>query len=647
MTLRGSWGVLTGMVIGLSAVVAPAQVVISEIMYNPTGTDFDTATGVSREWVELFNAGRETIDLVGWRLEDLQDGELAAPFPARTILRPFESLVVTGDTATFDSIWGTGVRRVGVTGFPTLTNSPSAVEDVVALRNAAGAVVDSVNYDDAAPWPVDSPDGESISLLPRSIGATANDVGGAWLPSMGGVYGARYARGASGGDRGSPGSVATVPQAAFAPSPDAVWSMAVLPDTQNYAKSSVDRAIFTQQTTWIRDNRDAHNIRFVLHEGDIVNQNSQVTPTSGDQSANQQWQNAKASMAVLDGFVPYAIVPGNHDFGTTNAQTRATQLNTYFRAADNALVDPVRGGTLKGMMNPGEIQNAYHTFTAPDGREMLVVALEWGPRQVAVDWARGVVARPELADHTAVLLTHAYMYNDETRLDWSRNLDSNPSNDQGGNPHSYSTSADTHDGQDLWNELVSPNEQFEMVFSGHIGGDGTGYLASRGARGQTVHQMLLDTQFESNGGNGWLRVVEFLADGRRARVRTYSPLYGLEKTDAANRFEFYVSPLLPGDFNDDGHVNAADYTVWRDLVGNRVTAWSSADGDGDGLVGQADLSVWRTHYGQSRAASTASAAVPEPTAAGLLVVAAAAHLASRRASSPNAKGRVACRRQRR
>ena len=65
-------------------------------------------------------------------------------------------------------------------------------------------------------------------------------------------------------------------------------------------------------------------------------------------------------------------------------------------------------------------------------------------------------------------------------------------------------------------ELVSKHENFELVFSGHIGGDGTGRMTSVGDAGNVVHQMLIDTQFEENGGNGWFRLVEFLNDKPRS-----------------------------------------------------------------------------------------------------------------------------------
>lgn len=585
---------------------AQAQVILSEVMYNPDGSD------TSREWVELYNTGPGTIDLAGWRVEDVQDGQVSAALPS-TLLMPGAAVVVTGDSGLFDAQWnptGSAVPRVEVADFPTFANSPSTVNETVAIRNSAGVLVDLVNLDDQGDWPRDSPDGSSIAVLPGYLSANGNDAGAAWKPSMAGVYGASFAFGPSGeGDRASPGVVVPTSQAPFAPSPDAAWSMVVLPDTQSYVKSSADTAIFQQMTQWVVDHRDAFGVEFVVHEGDIVNQNSQVEPRSGDQSADQQWQNAKAAMSLLDGVVPYALSPGNHDYGTTNAQDRTTQFNDYFKPDDNPLVDPQQGGTLRSAMTPGQVENALHEFTAPDGREMLVLATEWGPRQAAVDWANAALRPTKFADHTAVLLTHAYMFHDETRYDRQRNLDADPDNDQGGNPHSYDTAGDTLDGEELWNELVSPNGAFEMVLSGHVGGDGTAYLASEGERDQTVHQMLFNTQFEVYGGNGWLRVLEFLDDGRTVRVRTYSPFHDLQKTDGANAFEFTVSPLRPGDYNGDGVVDAADYTVWRDAEGQSVAAWSSADGDGDGTVDQSDYAVWEANYGS---ASEPARAVPEP-----------------------------------
>lgn len=56
---------------------------------------------------------------------------------------------------------------------------------------------------------------------------------------------------------------------------------------------------------------------------------------------------------------------------------------------------------------------------------------------------------------------------------------------------------------------------------------------------------------------------------------------------------------LTGDYNDDGVVDAADYTVWRDTLGDSVPSYSGADGDGSGLIDQDDYLVWKSNYGST------------------------------------------------
>lgn len=72
-----------------------------------------------------------------------------------------------------------------------------------------------------------------------------------------------------------------------------------------------------------------------------------------------------------------------------------------------------------------------------------------------------------------------------------------------------------------------------------------------------------------------------------------------------------TAAVLPGDYNRDGMVDAADYVLWRNTQGQTVTAGSGADGNSDGQITSADFSVWRSHFGQ--AAGTGSGVVPAGT----------------------------------
>ena len=54
---------------------------------------------------------------------------------------------------------------------------------------------------------------------------------------------------------------------------------------------------------------------------------------------------------------------------------------------------------------------------------------------------------------------------------------------------------------------------------------------------------------------------------------------------------------VAGDYNQDDSVDAADYTVWRDSLGDNVAAGTGADGSGNGVIDQDDYNIWSNNYG--------------------------------------------------
>lgn len=83
---------------------------------------------------------------------------------------------------------------------------------------------------------------------------------------------------------------------------------------------------------------------------------------------------------------------------------------------------------------------------------------------------------------------------------------------------------------------------------------------------------------------------------------------------------------LVGDYNGDGVVNAADYTVYRDNIGGdaaAVFAAGSRDPGNVGPIGSSDYVSWRANFGNSGAGTIqfALSAVPEPSTFGLIAVA--------------------------
>jgi hypothetical protein len=139
------------------------DIVINEIMYNApeSGTD-------SLEFIEFYNNSDFAVNLQNWYLSEGVD----FVFPDIELL-PGEYLVIAVNAnAVFDAFGVDALQWAG----GALGNGGEDIE----LRNADGEVVDYVDYDDAAPWPV-APDeyGPSLALKDPSLD---NSLAANWLP---------------------------------------------------------------------------------------------------------------------------------------------------------------------------------------------------------------------------------------------------------------------------------------------------------------------------------------------------------------------------------------------------------------------------------------------------------------------------------
>jgi fibronectin-binding autotransporter adhesin len=77
----------------------------------------------------------------------------------------------------------------------------------------------------------------------------------------------------------------------------------------------------------------------------------------------------------------------------------------------------------------------------------------------------------------------------------------------------------------------------------------------------------------------------------------------------------FIPSVLSGDFNNDGIVDAVDYTVWRNNFGDTTEADINNAGDGLNGVDAGDYTLWKASYGNTAPGSGGggmASVVPEP-----------------------------------
>lgn len=329
------------------------------------------------------------------------------------------------------------------------------------------------------------------------------------------------------------------------------WSMIMIPDIQNYVKWGRNQPILELMTAWIEDNIDTLNIRMVVCVGDLVQNNEKITNDyDGNQSTQRQWEAASGAFERLNGKVPYIAATGNHDYSVDRAGNRTSRYNEFFSVDKNFLNAKHLVQNSRDEQEQQTLANSAYEIKGKNGRDYLFMTMEYAPRDTVVNWAKNVAAMEEYKDHRIVLVTHSYVTpkdelgaNDTKWLMWEPyRVDDKILKSSG------ISLPKSNNGQQIWEKLVKPAGNIEMVLSGHFAGEG--YKKGTNDQGTPVHQILFDAQAmggggrSGNGGDGWLRILEFFPNDKTVKVRTFSPLFGASptsqehawKTDSRNEF---------------------------------------------------------------------------------------------------------------
>lgn len=301
------------------------------------------------------------------------------------------------------------------------------------------------------------------------------------------------------------------------------FSMILLGDPQGYIKYDINQPLFELQTAWIADNIDNLNIKAVLCTGDLVEQNDNIVRNRNmlNQTSREMWQEVSRSFGRLDNKVPYIICTGNHEYGYRHSENGNTNFPEYFPVERNkawydciVAVHPNRSGI-------ESLENAAFEFQTPEWGKILVVCNEFAPRDEVLEWTATLINQDRFKKHKVIYMTHSLLEERTAKYTDNENYAITPRNW----------------GQQVWDKLLQPSHNIVLAICGHTGHpgdfeDSVAYRVDDNADGKKLHQMMFNVQvlgggWEGNGGDGWLRILEFKPDGKTISVSTYSPLFGI------------------------------------------------------------------------------------------------------------------------
>ena len=280
------------------------------------------------------------------------------------------------------------------------------------------------------------------------------------------------------------------------------FTIIALPDTQYYVSSlnGGKPETFTAQTDWIVSQKAARNIAFVTHLGDCVE--------NGDNGGNPaEWYNATNAMYRLENpattfaqnGIPYGIAVGNHDQSPIGNPAGSTRFFNEFFGTNHFSGRDYYGGHYSTNNN-----NHFELFSA-SGLDFIILHVEYDPAQNTnvINWANSVLQA--YSNRRAIIVSHSI-------LAASGNFSAQ--------------------GQKIFDGLKA-NPNVFMMLSGHDPGENR---RSDTVNGHTIHSMVSDFQGRTNGGSGFLRILEFSPSNNVIRVKTYSPTFGQFETDADSQF---------------------------------------------------------------------------------------------------------------
>lgn len=394
------------------------------------------------------------------------------------------------------------------------------------------------------------------------------------------------------------------------------FTVAVIPDTQNYVDyrnqkwsgfpfDAVEQ--YYGQMWYIAENARSNggDIVFATHVGDVWQHYSEwmdpeheargfkwmpnlygsaVAISPKVHTRNFEIPAAVLGFRVLEGRLPFSVVPGNHDYDAL-----------WTDPAHPPTRDPETGEVTHGVRHVGGLRGYLSAFSAQseffEGQDWYVgahdggadsaqvfaagqcrflhIGLQYHAPDSALQWAADIIARhPGLP---TIVTTHDYLHRSGERNDRS-------------NPLNSVLDPRDNSPQMIWETFLSRHDQIFLVLSGHVSGQA--YSVDRNRYGNEVHQMMADYQSRGQSvkdaggegpvGDGWMRLLDFDLDAARpgVRVRTYSTHYGKHASEIPQYADWYKAR--------DGHAQTPDAEyLARDEFSIGLTDFHRRFGRGD------------------------------------------------------------------
>lgn len=392
------------------------------------------------------------------------------------------------------------------------------------------------------------------------------------------------------------------------------FTVAVIPDTQNYTDYKQQKAegfpiesseLFLEQMRYIagRARSRGGDIVFALNVGDMRQHFSVDMDADHKARGFKRIENEAASYydrpvpqartvelplvvqgyKMLDGVVPFSVVPGNHDYDAmwTDARHPPDAKFGGFRGSGmihftgledfNSAFSP-QSSFFKGKpwyigASP-EGGDSAQIFEA-GGYRFLQIGLQFEPTDASLAWAQSVIdSHPGLP---TIVSTHHFL---APNGKWGDRYFDDPE-------RNYPPS--------IWDKFIRKNDQVFLVLSGHR--TIQAFRQDPNAAGHRVYQILSDYQDRRQVlkdkagdkgvglGDGWMRLLQFDLDADKPslRVRTYSTYYKAFSTDLPQYAEWYRPRERPT-FLDEEFWAEDDFTIALDDFRQRFGAPSRRDG---------------------------------------------------------------------